>query len=117
MSTAEPLAAALADLDALEAAGLAAFRGRRHPRRSRRRGSSSWGRSRGSSRPRRSGSKAIPPADKKAYGQRFNAVKQALEAAWEAAKARVERPARRSRDALDVTLPGHAPEARPHATR
>jgi phenylalanyl-tRNA synthetase alpha chain len=50
--------------------------------------------------------KAIPPADKKTYGQRFNAVKQALEGAWEAAKARAERPARARDDAVDVTLPG-----------
>jgi len=46
--------------------------------------------------------RAIPPAEKKTYGQRFNAVKQALEGAWEAAKARVERPAQAGADALDV---------------
>src|SRR5262249_10889454 len=50
--------------------------------------------------------KAIPPADRKAYGQRFNAVKQALEGAWESAKARGERPGAAAHDALDGTLPG-----------
>src|ERR1700751_3421024 len=50
--------------------------------------------------------KAIPPADKKAYGQRFNAVKQALEGAWEAAKTRGERPAQARAGAGGVTLPG-----------
>ncbi len=50
--------------------------------------------------------KTLEPAAKRAYGQRFNAAKQALEAAWEAAKGRVERPSA-AVDAIDVTLPGH----------
>ena len=41
----------------------------------------------------KAGFKAWPPELKKEYGQRFNAVKQALEQAWESAKSRVERPA------------------------
>ena len=53
--------------------------------------------------------KTLPPEAKRPYGQRFNAVKSALEAAFEGAKLRVERPAA-AVDALDVTLPGHRPK-------
>jgi phenylalanyl-tRNA synthetase alpha chain len=53
--------------------------------------------------------KTLEPAAKRAYGQRFNAVKQALEAACDAAKVRAARPAVESGDAIDVTLPGHRP--------
>lgn len=49
--------------------------------------------------------KDIPNADKRAYGQRFNALKTALEAAFENARARLAAP-EANRDALDVTLPG-----------
>ena len=36
--------------------------------------------------------KSLEPDARKAYGQRFNGVKQAIEAAFEAAKGRVGRP-------------------------
>ena len=49
--------------------------------------------------------KTIPPDVKKLYGQRFNAVKVALEAACEAAKSRVERPVSIA-GGIDVTRPG-----------
>ncbi|MDG3005703.1 phenylalanine--tRNA ligase subunit alpha [Paludisphaera mucosa] len=52
--------------------------------------------------------KTLPNEAKKAYGQRFNGVKQALEAALDAARSRVERRAVAD-DAIDVTLPGTAP--------
>ena len=52
--------------------------------------------------------RTLPNEVKKAYGQRFNGVKQALEAALEAARARVERKAVVD-SGLDVTLPGIAP--------
>ena len=54
----------------------------------------------------RAGFKVWPAELKREYGQRFNAVKQALEAACESAKARLERPAHAAADAIDVTLPG-----------
>ena len=53
--------------------------------------------------------KTLEPSAKKAYGQRFNAAKQAIEAAFEAAKIRVERPSAII-DAIDVTLPGILPK-------
>jgi phenylalanyl-tRNA synthetase alpha chain len=52
--------------------------------------------------------KALEATDKRAYGQRFNAVKNELEAACESSKARVERPAVAD-SGIDVTLPGSRP--------
>src|SRR5690606_6590250 len=49
--------------------------------------------------------KLIEPAARKDYGRRFNAVKKALEAAWESAKSRVERP-EAAVSGIDVTRPG-----------
>ncbi len=104
-----PLEVLLADLDALQAEGLAAF------------GDSSsadaveaariefLGQKAGRLKTAQEQLKAIEPASKKAYGQAFNATKQAIEAAFEAAKARVERPASVV-DAIDVTLPGRVPK-------
>lgn len=54
--------------------------------------------------------KTIAPAEKKAFGQKFNAVKQALEAAHEAAKARLETGGSVASDSdFDITLPGAKP--------
>jgi phenylalanyl-tRNA synthetase alpha chain len=51
--------------------------------------------------------KALDPGVKRVYGQRFNAVKRALEEAWEAARSRSERPeAAAPAGGIDVTLPG-----------
>ena len=84
--------AALADLDALQAEGEAAFRGRRLGRR-RRGGPDRVPRPEaGRLKAAQERLKTLEPAAKKAYGQRFNAAKQAIEAAFEAAKSRVERP-------------------------
>ena len=52
--------------------------------------------------------KALEPSAKKAYGQRFNEAKRAIEAAFDQAKARVDRPSVAA-DAIDVTLPGTLP--------
>ena len=54
--------------------------------------------------------KALPPAAKKAYGQRFNGVRRVLEEAFEGARSRVERPAAAA-GGIDVTRPG-APRPR-----
>ncbi|MBY0395324.1 MAG: hypothetical protein K2X91_02495 [Thermoleophilia bacterium] len=105
MSTMDALAAALAELDALEADGLAAFRASASGEAVEAARVEFLGAKNGRIKAAQERMKAIPPADKKAYGQRFNAAKQAIEGAWEAAKARAERPAA-SADALDVTLPG-----------
>jgi phenylalanyl-tRNA synthetase alpha chain len=102
----EPLAAALLDLDALEAAGLAAFRSAGSTEAVEAARIEFLGQKQGRVKSAQERLKAIPPAEKKTYGQRFNAVKQALEGAWEAAKSRAERPDSAGSDALDVTLPG-----------
>ncbi len=54
--------------------------------------------------------KEVPPADKKAAGQRLNAVKQELESAWEAKKSAAGAAAPQSGPLPDPTLPGrHQP--------
>jgi len=105
MSTTDPASSAIGDLDALETAGLAAFQLARLARR-RRDGSH-----------RVSGPEARPGADRpgtlestrsgrqEGVWQRFNAVKSALEGAFDAAKTRVDRPVAAA-DAIDVSRPG-----------
>ena len=104
----DPLPAALADLDALESGGLAAFHAAASPEAVEAARIEFLGQKQGKLKAAQERLKAIPPADKRAYGQRFNGVKQALEASWDAAKARAERPAAAA-DALDLTLPGPLP--------
>ena len=97
-SSSDPLAAALAELDALESAGLAALGAgvSRRPR-SRPCGSSISGLKQGRLKTAQERLKTLEPAVRRVYGQRFNAVKQALEAARDAAKAPGRTPERRSR--------------------
>jgi phenylalanyl-tRNA synthetase alpha chain len=109
MTLVDPLSAALADLDTLESAGLAAFHGATAPAAVEASRIEFLGQKQGKLKAAQERMKAIPPADKKSYGQRFNAVKRALEGAWEAAKTRAERPAVAT-DSLDVTLPGLLPK-------
>jgi len=52
--------------------------------------------------------RTLDPAGKRVYGQRFNGVKQSLEAALNAARLRLERRAVAA-GAIDVTLPGAIP--------
>jgi phenylalanyl-tRNA synthetase alpha chain len=106
MSTSESLGAALADLDSLELSGLSALQAATNPDAVEAARVEFLGQKQGKIKAAQERIKAVPPADKKAYGQRFNAVKQTLEAAWEGAKTRVERPKATAVDALDVTLPG-----------
>ncbi len=96
---------ALADLDALEAAGLSAFLGAASAPAVEAARIEFLGQKQGRVKAAQERLKALEPAAKRAYGQRFNAVKGALEAACEAAKIRVERPAS-GPGGLDVTLPG-----------
>ncbi len=60
----------------------------------------------------------IPPAERKAYGQEANRVKEALSTGYESAQARLKEQALAkslASDALDVTLPGRpAPRGRLH---
>jgi phenylalanyl-tRNA synthetase alpha chain len=50
--------------------------------------------------------KQLAPALRREYGQRFNAVKQALESSLEVARARLGKGSLRTEPGLDVTLPG-----------
>jgi phenylalanyl-tRNA synthetase alpha chain len=109
MSATDSLQDALTDLEALEAAGLDAFR---------RAGTAEaveaariefLGLKQGRVKAAQERLKTLEPSARRAYGQRFNAVKQALEAAWEGAKARAERPVDAPRGGIDVTLPGPRP--------
>lgn len=109
MSSSDALASALADLDALQAAGVSAFLGAVHPDSVESARIEFLGQKQGKLKAAQERLKSIPAADKKTYGQRFNAAKQALEAAWDAAKSRIERPKSESRDFFDVTLPGKRP--------
>ena len=106
MSDHDSLAAAVADLEALETSGLAAFAAAREASAVEAARIEFLGQRQGKLRAAQERLKSLPPEAKRAYGQRFNAVKTALEAAWEAAKARVERPAGTT-VGLDVTRPGH----------
>jgi phenylalanyl-tRNA synthetase alpha chain len=104
-----PLSAALADLETLESAGLSAIHAAATLAAVEASRIEFLGQKQGKLKAAQERMKAIPPADRRTYGQRFNAVKQALEGAWEAAKARANRPAAAS-DSLDVTLPGLLPK-------
>ena len=107
--TDDPLAAAIADLDALEADGLAAFRDADSADRVEAARVEFLGQKQGRLKAAQERLKALEPSAKKAYGQRFNATKRAIEDAWEAARGRVERPTA-SASALDLTLPGARPK-------
>jgi phenylalanyl-tRNA synthetase alpha chain len=109
MSSPEPLAAALADLEALESSGLSAFKQAEGPEAVEAARIEYLGQKQGRVKAAQERLKALEPAARRGYGQRFNAVKQALEGAWEAARVRAERPAAAVADALDVTLPGTRP--------
>jgi len=103
MSAPDPIA----ELDALEAAGLAAFRGAGGAAAVEAARIEFLGQKQGRVKAAQERLKGLEPAAKRAYGQRFNAVKQAIEAAWDGARARSERPAAGAgAGRLDVTLPG-----------
>ena len=106
MSAIEALESAIADLEALERDGLDAF-GSVHAADAIEAARIEYlGQKQGRMKSAQERLKTLDPAGKRAYGQRFNAAKAALEQAWQASKTRVERPAAAEVDALDVTLPG-----------
>ena len=108
MSSPDPLSAALAELDALRDAGLAAFAKSPTPEQVEAARVEYLGQKQGRVKAAQERLKSLEPSSRKAYGQRFNAVKGELEAAFEAAKVRVERRAE-ERGRIDVTLPGPRP--------
>ncbi len=98
-------AAVLAQLDALEAEGLAAFRGADSPSVVESARVEFLGQKQGRIKAAQERIKTLDPSVRRAYGQRFNAVKQALEAALDEARAGTTRAAS-DLESLDVTLPG-----------
>jgi phenylalanyl-tRNA synthetase alpha chain len=108
MSELTPVDSSLADLDALQRDGEAAF-ARAGDAEAVEAGRIEFlGQKSGRLKSAQELLRTIPKESKKDFGQRFNAAKQAIEAAFEAAKVRIERPSA-AVDAIDVTLPGTRP--------
>src|SRR4051812_42394897 len=106
----DPLALALADLDSLESAGLAAFQKAGAPEAVEAARIEFLGQKQGRVKAAQERLKTLEPAARRGYGQRFNAVKQALEAAHSSARTRLEQPAAAEMPGgFDVTLPGRKP--------
>jgi phenylalanyl-tRNA synthetase alpha chain len=108
MNSTDSLLVALADLDAMLAAGLAAFEQASTPEAVEASRIEYLGQKQGRVKAAQEQLKSLEPSLKRTYGQRFNAAKTELEVACEAAKARVQRRAT-SDGGLDVTLPGLRP--------
>jgi phenylalanyl-tRNA synthetase alpha chain len=108
MNATDPLSDALAQLDAMRSVGVAAFGEAASQEQVEASRIEYLGQKSGRVKAAQERLKSLEPASRKAYGQRFNAVKADLEAAFEAARARVERKDDREA-ALDVTLPGIRP--------
>ena len=93
------------NLDSLETAGLAAFREAADPSSVESARVEFLGQKQGRIKSAQERLKTLPSEAKRPYGQRFNAVKTALEAACESARGRVDRP-KGVVGGIDVTLPG-----------
>ncbi|MEW4567724.1 phenylalanine--tRNA ligase subunit alpha [Tautonia sp. JC769] len=100
------LSTAIHELESLEASGLESFRSSGRPEEVEAARIEYLGLKQGKIKAAQERLKLIEPSARKQYGQQFNAVKKALEAAWEAARARVERPESAAVAGLDVTRPG-----------
>jgi phenylalanyl-tRNA synthetase alpha chain len=109
MSSIDPVETALAELDQLLASGMAAFESASTPEAVEGARIEYLGQKQGRVKTAQERLKALNPAGKRAYGQRFNGVKQALESALEKARARSERRIVAA-GAIDVTLPGVIPK-------
>jgi phenylalanyl-tRNA synthetase alpha chain len=99
------LSTAIHELESLEASGLESFRSSTRPEEVEAARIEYLGLKQGKIKAAQERLKLIEPSARKHYGQQFNAVKKALEAAWEAATARVDRP-EAAASGLDVTRPG-----------
>ena len=109
MSEPSPLDSSLADLDALQREGEAAFARAEDLEAIEAARIEFLGQKQGRLKSAQERLKTLDPSAKRAYGQRFNAAKQAIEVAFEAARARLDRP-KELVDSIDVTLPGHRPK-------
>jgi phenylalanyl-tRNA synthetase alpha chain len=108
MSGNDPLSDALADLDVLRDAGVAAFARAGTPEQAEAARVEFLGQKHGRVKAAQERLKTLEPSARKVFGQRFNAVKGELEAAFESARGRVEKKAVDA-DRIDVTLPGLRP--------
>jgi phenylalanyl-tRNA synthetase alpha chain len=109
MSSIDPLESALAELDKLLNSGTAAFESATSPDAVEAARIEFLGQKQGRLKTAQERLKTLEPAGKRAYGQRFNSAKQALESALEAARSRLERRVVAA-GAIDVTLPGIVPK-------
>ncbi len=108
MGPLESASDSMAELDALEAEGVKAFHSAANADELETARIAFLGQKQGRVKSAQERIKTIPSDAKKAYGQRFNAVRGALENAWEDGKKRFDKPAAIIQG-LDVTLPGRAP--------
>ncbi len=109
MSVSEPLSDALAALESLEQAGLAAFGSAATPETVESARVEFLGQKHGRLKAAQERLKSLEPSGRREYGQKFNSTKGALEAACEAARSRLERRRATNDTAIDVTLPGVRP--------
>jgi len=105
MSSNDPLEIALRELESLEQLGIAALVAASSPEALETARIEYLGQKQGKLKAAQERLRTLDPAGKRVYGQRFNGVKQSLEAALNAARLRLERRAVAA-GAIDVTLPG-----------
>ena len=108
MSSNDPLEIALRELESLEQLGIAALVAASSPEALETARIEYLGQKQGKLKAAQERLRTLDPAGKRVYGQRFNGVKQSLEAALDAARLRLERRAVAA-GAIDVTLPGAIP--------
>ena len=108
MNSEDSLSVALADLEALLAAGLAAFESARDSVAVESARVEFLGQKQGRLKSAQERLKSVEPSNRRTYGQKFNATKTALEAAFAAAQSRIERRPT-PENGVDVTLPGIRP--------
>ena len=108
MSSNDPLEIALRELESLEQFGTAALVAASSPEALEAARIEYLGQKQGKVKAAQERLRTLDPAGKRVYGQRFNGVKQSLEAALSAARLRLERRSVAA-GAMDVTLPGAVP--------
>ncbi|HMF35787.1 MAG TPA: phenylalanine--tRNA ligase subunit alpha [Isosphaeraceae bacterium] len=108
MSSNDPLEIALRELESLEQFGTAALVAAPSPEALEAARIEYLGQKQGKVKAAQERLRTLDPAGKRVYGQRFNGVKQSLEAALSAARLRLERRSVAA-GAIDVTLPGNIP--------
>ncbi len=108
MSSNDSLEIALRELDSLEQLGTAALVAASSPETLEAARIEYLGQKQGKVKAAQERLRTLNPAGKRVYGQRFNGVKQALEAALGDARSRLERRSVAA-GAIDVTLPGSGP--------